>query len=90
MKLAIVGAGVSGLTAAHYVPTLRHWRERLIAHLDELQKLGYDNRFQRIWMLYLAYCEAGFAAGRIGDFQLLLTKPESQLHRVNQPLESAA
>jgi hypothetical protein len=41
-------------------------------------------------MLYLAYCEAGFAEGRIGDFQLLLTKPESQLHRVNQPLESAA
>jgi cyclopropane-fatty-acyl-phospholipid synthase len=64
----------------HYVPTLRQWRERLSAHLQELHELGYDRRFQRIWMLYLAYCEAGFAEGRIGDFQLLLAKPLSRLH----------
>jgi cyclopropane-fatty-acyl-phospholipid synthase len=63
----------------HYVPTLRQWRERLTAQLGELSELGYDERFQRIWMLYLAYCEAGFAEGRIGDFQLLLAKPMSPL-----------
>ncbi len=65
----------------HYVPTLRHWRERLLAHLEELHGLGYDKRFQRIWMLYLAYCEAGFAEGRIGDFQLLLAKPAGPVSR---------
>jgi cyclopropane-fatty-acyl-phospholipid synthase len=74
----------------HYVPTLRHWRERLTWHVEELHELGYDKRFQRIWMLYLAYCEAGFAEGRIGDFQLLLTKPLCQLQVADQPLESAA
>ncbi len=63
----------------HYVPTLRLWRERLVRHTDELESLGYDERFQRIWMLYLAYCEAGFAERRIGDVQLLLTKPRCRL-----------
>ena len=63
----------------HYVPTLRLWRESFLAHREELARLGYDERFQRIWMLYLAYCEAGFAERRIGDFQLLLTKPACRL-----------
>jgi cyclopropane-fatty-acyl-phospholipid synthase len=58
-----------------YVPTLRHWRARFIEHADALARLGYDERFQRIWTLYLAYCEAGFAERRICDVQLLLAKP---------------
>ncbi|HET9720427.1 MAG TPA: cyclopropane-fatty-acyl-phospholipid synthase family protein [Solirubrobacteraceae bacterium] len=63
----------------HYVRTLQVWRQRLTGHLEELSELGYDERFQRIWMLYLAYCEAGFAERRIGDFQLLLGKPGCRL-----------
>jgi len=59
----------------HYVETLRQWREAFIAHTEELEQLGYDERFRRIWMLYLAYCEAGFAERRISDIQMLLTKP---------------
>ncbi len=59
----------------HYVTTLRSWREKFIASERELAGLGYDERFRRIWMLYLAYCEAGFAERRIRDVQLLLTKP---------------
>ena len=35
-----------------------------------------DERFRRIWTLYLAYCEAGFAERRICDVQLLLAKPQ--------------
>ena len=38
-------------------------------------ELGYDERFRRLWTLYLAYCEAGFAERRIRDVQLLLAKP---------------
>jgi cyclopropane-fatty-acyl-phospholipid synthase len=41
-----------------------------------VRQLGYDSRFQRMWELYLAYCEGGFDGGRIGDVQLLLGKPE--------------
>ena len=59
----------------HYVETLRCWRSKLTAHAHELERLGYGARFRRLWTLYLAYCEAGFAERRIGDIQLLLAKP---------------
>jgi cyclopropane-fatty-acyl-phospholipid synthase len=63
----------------HYVTTLRRWRERFAAHRDELDALGYDERFRRMWDLYLAYCEAGFAERRICDVQLLAAKPGCRL-----------
>ncbi len=63
----------------HYVETLRRWRANFTANAAALAQLSYDERFRRIWTLYLAYCEAGFAERRIGDIQLLLTKPSSQL-----------
>ena len=45
------------------------------ARWSEVAALGYDERFRRLWDLYLAYCEAGFRERRIGDVQLLLAKP---------------
>ena len=60
---------------AHYVETLRRWRERFIANTAELERLGYDERFRRLWTLYLAYCEAGFAERRISEVQMLFAKP---------------
>ena len=62
-----------------YVETLRRWRKTFTAHADALAELGYDGRFRRLWTLYLAYCEAGFAERRICDVQLLLTKPRSRI-----------
>jgi cyclopropane-fatty-acyl-phospholipid synthase len=59
----------------HYVETLRRWRLSLLENTDALAELGYDERFRRIWSLYLAYCEGGFAERRIGDVQILLGKP---------------
>jgi cyclopropane-fatty-acyl-phospholipid synthase len=67
-------AGIDDITA-HYVETLRRWRANFDRAGAELTELGYDGRFQRIWRLYLAYCEAGFAERRILDLQLLLAKP---------------
>lgn len=66
--------GVQDITA-HYAETLRHWRERFDARLADVAALGYDERFQRLWNLYLAYCEAGFRERRIQDVQMLLAKP---------------
>jgi cyclopropane-fatty-acyl-phospholipid synthase len=59
----------------HYARTLRCWRERFQAAWPELRTLGYDERFRRMWDLYLAYCEAGFLERRIRDVQLQLAKP---------------
>jgi cyclopropane-fatty-acyl-phospholipid synthase len=69
---------------AHYPPTLRAWRENFLAAWPELAERGYDERFRRLWELYLAYCEAGFEERRIQDVQLLLAKP----HR-RRPLTAA-
>jgi cyclopropane-fatty-acyl-phospholipid synthase len=63
----------------HYVTTLGRWRERFVAHADELASLGYDEQFQRLWTLYLAHCEAGFAERRICDEQLVLAKASCRL-----------
>ncbi len=46
--------------SAHYAETLRRWRDRFEARLDEVNRLGLDDRFCRLWRFYLAYCEAGF------------------------------
>ncbi len=70
--------GLEDLTP-HYVETLRRWCQNFTAHADELAQRGYDECFRRLWTLYLAYCEAGFAERRICDVQLLLTKPRSRL-----------
>lgn len=66
--------GLEDLTE-HYVETLRRWRGNLLEHAETLRELGYDERFRRIWRLYLAYCEGGFAERRINDVQILLGKP---------------
>ena len=70
--------GLEDLTP-HYVETLRRWRENFTAHGGELSERGYDERFRRLWTLYLAYCQAGFAERRICDVQLLLAKPRSRI-----------
>jgi cyclopropane-fatty-acyl-phospholipid synthase len=59
----------------HYAETLRRWRANVERAGDQLHRLGYKERFRRLWRLYLAYCEAGFDEGRIGVVQMLLGKP---------------
>ena len=74
----------------NYVQTLRHWRANFEAGLGRLAELGYDERFQRIWRLYLSYCEAGFAERRIGDVQVLLAKPRRRASSGERQLSDAA
>jgi cyclopropane-fatty-acyl-phospholipid synthase (EC 2.1.1.79) len=31
--------------------------------LPQIEAMGFDDRFQRLWTYYLAYCEGGFRAG---------------------------
>jgi len=60
----------------HYATTLRLWRERFFANIDDVRKLGYPDSFIRLWEFYLSYCEGGFAERQLGDVQMLLTKPD--------------
>jgi cyclopropane-fatty-acyl-phospholipid synthase len=53
----------------HYAETLRLWRERFVERRDAVAALGFDDVFQRMWDLYLAYSEAGFSSGYLDVYQ---------------------
>ena len=59
---------------AHYAETLRIWRRRFNGAATVLARRGYDERFQRLWNFYLAFCEGGFRERRIRDVQLAFAK----------------
>ncbi|MGC3981080.1 MAG: cyclopropane-fatty-acyl-phospholipid synthase family protein [Steroidobacteraceae bacterium] len=62
----------------HYATTLRHWRERFMAQLPAVRRLGYSDSFIRLWEYYLCYCEGGFTERQLGTVQMLLTKPRNR------------
>ncbi len=57
----------------HYAQTLAAWRERFLAHREEVERI-YDARFVRMWEFYLAASEMAFAKENMMVFQLQLTK----------------
>jgi cyclopropane-fatty-acyl-phospholipid synthase len=46
-----------------YSRTLWEWREAFNARWGDISKLGFDQRFHRMWNFYLAASAAGFCAG---------------------------
>lgn len=61
-----------------YAETLHAWADRFSAKWREISALGFDERFKKLWLFYLGYCEAGFRTGRTDVIQLALTKPAAQ------------
>lgn len=57
----------------HYNKTLLHWTENFNEHTDEVRSM-FDERFVRMWRLYLASCAATFHNGIIDLHQILATK----------------
>jgi cyclopropane-fatty-acyl-phospholipid synthase len=57
----------------HYAETLRAWRERFLAHREEVEKL-YDQRFVRMWEFYLAASEMAFREQAMMVMQLQIAK----------------
>ncbi|WP_435278221.1 class I SAM-dependent methyltransferase [Rhodococcus yananensis] len=62
---------------AHYAETLRLWRERFVAHADQVADIGFDATFRRMWEFYLAYSEAGFRSGYL-DVQQIVFRKENE------------
>ena len=58
----------------HYAETLRLWRERFEGRATEVEGLGFDETFRRMWSLYLAYSEAGFSSGYLNVHQFVFEK----------------
>lgn len=59
----------------HYAQTLRRWRQRFDAAVDEARlPSGFDEKFVSLWRYYLMYCEGGFRGGGINVAQVTLVK----------------
>jgi cyclopropane-fatty-acyl-phospholipid synthase len=57
----------------HYADTLKAWRERFLAHREEVERL-YDARFVRMWEFYLAASEMAFRRQNMMVFQIQIAK----------------
>ena len=55
-----------------YARTLNQWAVRFQDAWKAIEPLGFDERFRRLWLFYLGYCEAGFRTGRTDVIQLNL------------------
>jgi cyclopropane-fatty-acyl-phospholipid synthase len=55
-----------------YARTLSEWHRRFLTSEREIERMGFDERFRRMWKYYLGYCEAGFRSGRVDLAQVLL------------------
>jgi len=60
-----------------YAKTLSVWRESFVNQLEQVQALGFDDKFQRTWEFYLAYCEAAFRNGNTNVYQFTLEQDSS-------------
>jgi len=58
----------------HYAETLHRWRVRFEERAKEVDALGFDETFRRMWSFYLAYSEAGFRTGYLDVQQMTLVK----------------
>jgi len=62
--------GSERIFAEDYARTLKDWRITFWEKWDNVKKLGFDQRFKRMWEFYLHYCEAGFATSSIDVRQM--------------------
>jgi cyclopropane-fatty-acyl-phospholipid synthase len=60
----------------HYALTLRHWLERFEAAADRIRTM-FDERFVRMWRLYLAGSVAGFETGTLQLFQVVFAHAQN-------------
>jgi len=58
----------------HYAHTLRLWRKQFTDRWQQVEALGFDEKFRRMWEFYLAYCEAGFRTGYIDVAQIRMER----------------
>ena len=57
-----------------YARTLACWHGTFEANWPRISALGFDERFRRLWRMYLAYCEAGFLSGNVDVVQFELAQ----------------
>ena len=59
-----------------YSETLRRWHKDFNGKWDAVAKLGFDDRFRRMWNFYLTSCAATFHSGNCDVTQITLTRAQ--------------
>ena len=74
----------AGLSVQHsiefgksYSQTLRRWFEVFNNKWDNINAMGFDDRFRRMWNFYLTSCAATFESGNCDVTQITLQKPDN-------------
>ena len=62
----------------HYAETLKNWRARFLANIDEVREI-YDDRFCRMWEFYLAASEVTFRHAGHVVFQIQIAKRQEDV-----------
>jgi len=57
-----------------YAQTIELWQKKFQLKWHEIEQLGFDEKFKRIWEYYLDYTSAGFRSGAINVGQFHLRK----------------
>lgn len=58
-----------------YSQTLRRWYDNFNGNWAEISRLGFDDRFRRMWNLYLTSCAGAFEGGHCDVTQITITRP---------------
>ena len=58
--------------ANDYAKTLSLWKQEFNKNWENIEKLGFDETFNRMWNYYLSYCEGGFLSKNIDLKQINL------------------
>ena len=58
-----------------YSTTLRRWHETFNAHWGEVARMGFDERFKRMWNFYLTSCAGAFEGGNCDVTQITIARP---------------
>ncbi|GAA3875353.1 cyclopropane-fatty-acyl-phospholipid synthase family protein [Celeribacter arenosi] len=58
-----------------YSQTLRRWHDTFNGKWDQVEALGFDDRFRRMWNFYLTSCAATFHSGNCDVTQITMSRP---------------
>ena len=58
-----------------YSQTLRRWHDTFNEKWDEVARLGFDDRFRRMWNFYLTSCAGAFRGGNCDVTQITIARP---------------
>ena len=79
LRREVERAGLSVLRSIEfgesYSRTLRRWHDTFSERWDEIARLGFDERFNRMWSFYLTSCAAAFHSGTCDVTQITVSRP---------------